>query len=155
MPGGLRGRVVSGGFVATQGFTDKFSNLSHGTTTPDFGSDPLAGKCWRRACALGGVGRGLHVSTSQLTLGRSPGRRLRRWGGAFADRRQLARWHHVPAGAVFGLRGTGIFRWARSGRTRRSALPGRWFWARSANGFRLVVHWKDKPDRFVPTGGGV
>ena len=64
---------------------------------------------WWGMCAMESVEMGSGASTSQLTLGRSP-------GGA--------------AGGLCAARGTGWGGWGRSGRTRRSALPRRWLWAR-------------------------
>jgi hypothetical protein len=67
---------------------------------------------WMRGCAAQPGVRCFH---------RLPMRREVAWGGAVRDQAGPCRgW---PSGTVF--RG-----WTRSGRTRRSALPRRWLWAR-------------------------
>ena len=94
---------------------------------------PLRGMCWWGMCAMGSVERGSGASTSQLTLGRSP-------GGA--------------AGGLCAARGTGWGGWGRSGRTRRSALPRRVVWAQGTGVLGEGVQRRAPPPPWPPPSQG-
>jgi hypothetical protein len=93
-----------------------------------FGCDANQGTCWRRSYAPGGVARGLGVSTSQLTLGRSPGGSCAAaycpGGRGFADG-HAAGGHGGPGSRDAGLSPRAVVCgvWARSGGAEVRARP--------------------------------